>query len=77
MWEDYLDVIKVREEKLLELLKTPKTLKDIVKACIIYGKPRKPKYFFEFGEKAHMRKHLEKLVKEKMVAEDNNQYCLI
>ncbi|MBW2218234.1 MAG: MBL fold metallo-hydrolase [Deltaproteobacteria bacterium] len=77
LWEDYLDVIKIREDKLLELLKTPKTLEDIVKACIIYGKPRKPKYFFEFGEKAHMRKHLEKLVKEKIVAEDNNQYCLI
>jgi len=77
LWEDYLDVIKVREVKLLELLKTPKTLEDIVKSSIIYGKPRKPKYFFEFGEKAHMRKHLEKLIKEKIVAEDNNQYCLI
>ncbi len=77
LWEDYLDVIKVREDKLLGLLKIPKTLEDIVKASIIYGKPRKPKYFFEFGEKAHMRKHLEKLIKEKIVAEDNNQYFLI
>jgi len=77
LWDQYIGIIKVREEKLLDLLKEPKTLTEIVKACIIYGKPREPKYFFEFGEKAHMRKHLEKLVKEKIITEDNNRYCLL
>lgn len=61
LWDRYLGVIRTREEKLLELLQTPRTLEEIAGACIIYRKPREPKHFFEFGEKAHMRKHLEHL----------------
>jgi hydroxyacylglutathione hydrolase len=67
LWERYLNVISIREEKLLDLLQTPRTLDDIIKACIIYGKPREPKAFFEFGERAHMEKHLEKLMREGIV----------
>jgi glyoxylase-like metal-dependent hydrolase (beta-lactamase superfamily II) len=74
LWERYLDVISVREEKLLELLKTPRTLDDVVEACIIYGKPREPKAFFAFGERAHMKKHLEKLMREKTVRRDGERY---
>jgi len=77
LWEDYLNVIDIREEKLLECIKTPKTIVQIVAASIVYGKPREPRYFFEFGEKSHMRKHLEKLINENKVAKDNNHYCLL
>ena len=74
LWERYLAVISVREEKLLELLKTPRTLDDVVAACIIYGKPREPKAFFDFGERAHMKKHLEKLMREGIVRREGERY---
>jgi hydroxyacylglutathione hydrolase len=74
LWERYLAVISVREEKLLELLKMPRSLDDIVEACIIYGKPREPKAFFEFGERAHMKKHLEKLVRKGIVRMEGERY---
>jgi glyoxylase-like metal-dependent hydrolase (beta-lactamase superfamily II) len=74
LWEQYLDVIASREEKLLELLKTPQVLDDIVTACIIYGRPREPKAFFEFGERAHMKKHLEKLMREGIVIREEDRY---
>ncbi len=77
LWERYLDVISVREEKLLDLLKQPRTLEDIVEAFIIYGKPREPKAFFEFGERAHMKKHLEKLMREGIVSKKGTGYFLI
>ena len=74
LWERYLAVISVREEKLLEFLKTPRTLDDVVAACIIYGKPREPKAFFAFGERAHMKKHLEKLMREGIVRREGERY---
>jgi hydroxyacylglutathione hydrolase len=76
LWERYLAVISAREEKLLELLKTPRTLDDVVAACIIYGKPREPKAFFAFGERAHMKKHLEKLMREGIVSQKGTGYFL-
>jgi glyoxylase-like metal-dependent hydrolase (beta-lactamase superfamily II) len=75
LWERYLDVITVREEKLLDLLKTPRTFDDVVEACIIYGKPREPKAFFAFGERAHMKKHLEKLMREGIVRREGDKYA--
>jgi hydroxyacylglutathione hydrolase len=74
LWERYLDVITVREEKLLGLLKQPRTLDDIVGAWIIYGRPREPKAFFAFGERAHMKKHLEKLMREGIVRLEGERY---
>lgn len=74
LWERYLDVISVREEKLLEFLKTPRTLDAIAEACIIYGKPREPKAFFAFGERAHMKKHLKKLMREGIVRQEGEGY---
>lgn len=62
LWDDYLDVIHKREERLLEFLKTPRTLGHVIDACIVYGKKREPAWFFEFGERMLMGKHLERLV---------------
>jgi len=74
LWDRYLAVISVREEKLLDLLKTPRTLDDVVGAWVIYGKPREPKAFFEFGERVHMKKHLEKLMREGIVRREGDRY---
>jgi glyoxylase-like metal-dependent hydrolase (beta-lactamase superfamily II) len=74
LWDQYLGVIVERERKLLGLLKEPRTLADIVGAWIVYGKPREPKAFYEFGERLHMKKHLEKLMKEGVVSLDGERY---
>ena len=67
LWRQYCSVIAGRENKLLTLLEKPRTLEEIVAACIIYGRPREPKAFFAFGERVHMTKHLEHLQKRVMV----------
>ncbi|MGD2125230.1 MAG: MBL fold metallo-hydrolase, partial [Desulfobacteraceae bacterium] len=74
IWDQYLGVIAEREEKLLDLLEKPRTLQEITEAWIIYGKPREPKAFFEFGEKAHMKKHLERLMNQGVVAMEGETY---
>lgn len=63
LWRRYRQVIFKREEKLIDFLQTPRSLDDIVRACIVYGKPREPKEFFEFGERAIMEKHLGRLLR--------------
>ena len=74
LWRQYGSVIAERENKLLTLLEKPKTLEEIVAACIIYGRPREPKAFFAFGERALMTKHLEHLQKRGMVILKNGLY---
>jgi glyoxylase-like metal-dependent hydrolase (beta-lactamase superfamily II) len=61
LWDRYLNVIAERESKLLAFLSQPRTLEEIVGQWIVYRKPREPKGFFEFGERALMGKHLERL----------------
>lgn len=77
LWDRYLDVIDRREEKLLERLKTPQRLEDIAKAWIVYGKPREPEAFYAFGEVAHMKKHLKRLMELGEVGMENGIYFRI
>jgi glyoxylase-like metal-dependent hydrolase (beta-lactamase superfamily II) len=74
LWDQYLNVIAERERKLLNQLQEPQTFADIVGAWIIYGKPREPKELFEFGERLLMKKHLEKLMNEGVVAMEGERY---
>lgn len=78
IWRKYVDVIFQREARLMEFLKEPRSMKEIVDACFVYGKPREPKGFFEFGEWAIMSKHLEKLLREeKAIKLPDERYVLI
>jgi len=74
LWRQYGSVIAEREKKLLHLLEQPRTLEEIVAACIIYGRPREPRAFFAFGERVHMIKHLEHLQRRGMVLLSNGLY---
>jgi hydroxyacylglutathione hydrolase len=74
LWDDFLQVIEYREERLLALLSEPRTMADIVEACIIYRKPREPKSFFQFGERALMGKHLERLLDQGTVLKEGEMY---
>jgi len=77
IWDQYLDVINKREEKLINLLDEPHTLEDIVGAWIVYGRPREPKTFFEFSERALVKKHLEKLMNQGIVSVEDGQYYML
>jgi hypothetical protein len=74
LWENYIQVIHERERKLLARLDEPGTLEDIVNSWIVYGKPREPRAFYAFGERAIMGKHLEKLMDEGRVRLEADQY---
>jgi hypothetical protein len=50
---------------------------EIVDAWIVYGKPREPKAFFEFGERALMKKHLERLIRLGIVLHEDERYLKI
>ncbi|HBB15475.1 MAG TPA: MBL fold metallo-hydrolase [Syntrophus sp. (in: bacteria)] len=74
LWESYGGIIPERETRLLNVLDKPKALEAIVEARIIYGKPREPKEFFDFGERVHMKKHLDDLQARGIVIEENGLY---
>jgi len=74
LWDRYLQVIDRREQKLLDLLKEPRTLSEIVEARIIYGRKREPANFFDFGERALMGKHVQRLMRKGMVVSEGPTY---
>ena len=74
LWNDYENVIYQREEKIMKFLEKPKTIEEIVSAWLIYGKPREPKEFFEFNERALVGKHIDYLERRGEIALDKNQY---
>lgn len=74
LWQDYLGVIDTRETKLLELLRKPQTMAQIVNTWIVYRKPREPAAFFAFAEEALMRKHVERLMKAGAVIQTESGY---
>ena len=74
LWDDYLHVITVREEKLLDLLSEPRSFEEIIRACIVYWEPRKPEGFFDLGERGHMIKHLDKLMNEGRVLREKDKF---
>jgi hypothetical protein len=45
-----------------------------VTAWIVYGRPRDPEAFFEFGERAIMKKHLEWLVKKDRIVQNGEKF---
>jgi hydroxyacylglutathione hydrolase len=74
LWDRYLAVIDEREAKLLAFLGAPRTMDEIVNQWIVYRKPREPKGFFEYGERALMGKHLQRLMAAGTVACADGRY---
>jgi glyoxylase-like metal-dependent hydrolase (beta-lactamase superfamily II) len=73
-WDDYENVIYQREDRIMNFLKEPKTLEEILSAWLIYGRPREPKDFFEFNERALVGKHIEYLERQGKITLDQNKY---
>jgi glyoxylase-like metal-dependent hydrolase (beta-lactamase superfamily II) len=76
LWGKFLGLIDEREAKLLDFLAVPRNMDQIVEARILYGKKREPKEFYDFGERAHMGKHLERLMRRGVVVLEEDTYCL-
>jgi len=77
MWDAYLAVIERRESRLCDFLcDGPRTLDEIAARWIVYGKARQPEDFYAFGERNHMQKHLERLMKTGVVGFEDNRYHL-
>lgn len=74
LWDRYLGVIDEREARLLDLLAVPRKTNEIVEARILYGKKREPKEFYDFGERSHMGKHLERLIQQGLVICEGETY---
>jgi glyoxylase-like metal-dependent hydrolase (beta-lactamase superfamily II) len=75
-WDRYLNIIEEREQKLLAYLVQPRTLDEIVSQWIIYQKPREPAAFFEFGERALIGKHLERLLAKGRIQQAGDRYVI-
>lgn len=73
-WERYLGVIDEREHRLLASLTEPRTMAEIVDQWLVYRKPRDPRPFFAFAERAITSKHLERLVARGAVRRDGDSY---
>jgi len=74
--EQYLEVINQREAALCTFLCRPRSLSEIIAQWIIYKRPRAPRWFFEFAERAMITKHLERLAKKGGVIFDGEKYRL-
>jgi hydroxyacylglutathione hydrolase len=72
LWRSYENVIYEREARLLEFLGQSRSLQEIAAAWLIYGKPRKPIEFFEFNERALVKKHLDYSVRQGRVLCDKD-----
>ncbi|HPL62592.1 MAG TPA: MBL fold metallo-hydrolase [Syntrophales bacterium] len=72
--EAYLDIIEKREGKILDYLAEPRGLDEIVEQWFIYRKPREPRHFFLFGERALTGKHLERLVRNGKIRLEKGKY---
>jgi len=74
LWDSYLNVVHQRDQRLMDLLKEPGTMEDVIDARIVYKKKREPKEFFDFGERAIMGKHLQRMMKNGQVTFDGEAY---
>ncbi|MET1124823.1 MAG: MBL fold metallo-hydrolase [Archaeoglobaceae archaeon] len=62
--EEYAEIIKGREERILELLKEERSLEELVELSPIYGKKPYAKKILDYFERNMVEKHLEKLIRE-------------
>jgi len=63
LFEKYIDVFYQREEKILDLLKTGRTVDELVGKGIIYKKMNDPVNMYRFFETMMLEKHIERLVR--------------
>jgi glyoxylase-like metal-dependent hydrolase (beta-lactamase superfamily II) len=73
--EAYLSVIDRREEQLLEYLREPRSMEEIIAHRIVYGKDAAGEWF-DGGEYALMARHLERMIAKGRAAIEGDRYVL-
>lgn len=76
-FNQYLSVLDQRDELLLEFLREPKTLEEIVDAKLIYRKHPEPVPVYRFFEEMMVTKHLSKLEREGLIAKHGDAYLAV
>jgi glyoxylase-like metal-dependent hydrolase (beta-lactamase superfamily II) len=74
--QHFREVIRGREARLLEILKTPHTLAQLVKRRLIYGKIKEPVFVYDHIEARMATKHLERLLRKGAVRETPQGYLV-
>jgi len=70
----YRQSIAARDERLLELLQTPKTVKQLADRHFFYGKPKDPPFIYHHIESQMLTKHLERLLSQGHVSHSDGFY---
>jgi len=76
-WDIYLEAVQRRENELLDYLSISRSLDEIVERWIVLGKPKEPLDYNKFGEKAHVIKHLDRLMRKRLIQTRNGQYSRV
>jgi len=75
--ERHRAVINERETALVDFLDKPGTFGEIICRWITYKKPREPLKIFNFMESAHIRKHLERLLRNEKIRFENGMFSVV
>ncbi len=73
----YKMVINFREEKIIDFLKQPRTIDEIVKQWIIFEEPGNQVILYDFAERGMILKHLERLIDSGEILKNNEKYVKI
>lgn len=72
--DKYLGVIYAREARLLEALRSPKTMDELTDMWMMYGKAYEPVMAYRAAEKALLSKHLERLERDGTIRENEGKF---
>jgi len=72
----YRRSIALRDERLLELLKNPKTVKQLADRHFFYGKPKEPPFIYHHIETQMLTKHLERLERQGLISHTDAGYVV-
>ncbi len=70
-------VIYSREEKIIDFLKQPRTIDEIVNQWIIFGEPGNQVILYDFAERGMILKHLERLIDTGEILKNDEKYVKI
>ena len=73
----YIRIIEKREQRVLENIKHPATLDELSKRWIIYRKPRPNEILYLPGERAMIKKHLERLMRNGKATMEGDKYTAV
>ncbi|MDP3183085.1 MAG: MBL fold metallo-hydrolase [Desulfobaccales bacterium] len=73
----FKQAIATRQARLLEMLKTPRTLNQLAAGHFFYGKPKEPPFVYLHIETQMLKKHLDRLLKQGAVRQTPTGYLAV